>query len=249
MMYLPPSVLGFFNKRHGISAWIDHVPFAYDLVAALQPKCIVELGTQAGVSYFAFCQAVKEHGVPARCYAVDTWAGDAHSGAYEEKVYVDVARHNEERYAQFSTLMRMRFEEALPSFRDGSIDLLHIDGFHTYEAVRGDFEAWYPKVSPGGIVLFHDIAARLLDFGAWRFWDEISARHASFAFRHGYGLGVLRKPGDPPLETPLLQMLFSGDEAVAARLRAFYVHASRHVELIRREERAKRVSKQRALAK
>ena len=67
----------------------------------------------------------------------------------------------------------MLFDEALGHFTDGSLDLVHIDGYHTYEAVSGDFEKWYPKVKPGGIVIFHDIAARLLDFGAWRFWSEV----------------------------------------------------------------------------
>jgi hypothetical protein len=99
--------------------------------------------------------------------------------------------------------------------------------------VRNDFETWYPKVAKGGVVLFHDIEARMMDFGAWRFWAELAPRHASFAFRHGFGLGVLRKAGGSPAEAPLLELLFSGDEEAASRLRAFYVHASRHVDLLR----------------
>src|SRR6185503_3279335 len=94
---------------------------------------------------------------------------------YEEKVYDDVRAHNDAHYADFSTLLRMLFEEALARFSDESVDLVHIDGYHTYEAVRGDFEKWYPKVKPGGILLFHDILARLRDFGAWRFWAEAQA--------------------------------------------------------------------------
>ncbi len=38
--------------------------------------------------------------------------------------------------------MRMLFNEALELFSDESIGLLNIDGFHTYEAVRNDFESW-----------------------------------------------------------------------------------------------------------
>jgi hypothetical protein len=233
MIFVPPSLQGFVNRRSVFSTWVDHLPFGFDLVEALRPRVVVELGSQAGMSYFVFCQSVQAHAVQARCFAVDTWAGDEHTGVYDDSVYQDVRAHNEAHYAAFSELLRMRFEEARPRFADESIDLLHIDGFHTYDAVRGDFEAWYPKVSPGGIVLLHDIRARLADFGAWRFWDELCARHVTFTFDHGFGLGVLRKPGGPERTEPLLGLLFSGRPEQDAALRALYVHAARHVDLLR----------------
>ena len=40
------------------------MPFAYDLVHSLRPCLIVELGTHCGDSYFTFCQAVKDAGLP-----------------------------------------------------------------------------------------------------------------------------------------------------------------------------------------
>lgn len=233
--YLPKS-LELVPKRMGFSTWVDHLAFGYDLVGALRPDVLVELGTQSGVSYFCFCQAVREHGLATRCYAVDTWQGDAHTSAYDEGVWNEVSAHNAAHYSDFSTLQRMLFEEALGRFESESIDLLHIDGYHTYDAVRGDFESWYPKVRPGGIVLFHDIAARLLDFGAWRFWNELMTTHETFWFKHGFGLGVLRKPG-PARQAPLLDYLFSKDEAVVHTLRAFYVHAAIHLELTRKKRR------------
>jgi Methyltransferase domain len=238
-LYLPPS-LTFAPKRMAFSTWVDHLPFGYDLVAALRPETLVELGTQTGVSYFCFCQSALEQGTNTRCFAVDTWRGDAHTSAYDEKIWEEVRSHNEAHYPAFSTLYRMLFEEAVERFADESIELLHIDGYHTYEAVRGDFERWYPKVRPGGIVLFHDIAARLMDFGAWRYFEELRASHETFWFKHGFGLGVLRKPG-PAVDAPLLRFLFSKDEAEQQRLRAFYVHAAEHAELSRKSRRLARL--------
>jgi hypothetical protein len=234
-LYFPPSLRGFSPRRMLFSTWVDHLPFGYDIVDALRPRVIVELGVQAGLSYFCFCQAVQELGVGARCFAVDTWEGDSHTDPYGEEIFTEVTRHNEEHYAAFSTLMRMRFEDALPRFEDGSIDLLHIDGFHSYEAVKTDFETWYPKVVPGGIVLFHDVAARIRDFGAWRFWKEAQeTQPETFSFNHGFGLGVLRKPGGERPLVPLLEMLFSRDPGIQEQLRKFYVHACAHHEFERK---------------
>lgn len=69
-----------------ISAWYGHVPFAHWIIGAAKPRLLVELGTHNGVSYSAFCEAVVRCGLDTRCYAVDTWKGDHHSGHYGEEV-------------------------------------------------------------------------------------------------------------------------------------------------------------------
>ncbi|MDQ7747107.1 class I SAM-dependent methyltransferase [Hydrogenophaga pseudoflava] len=173
------------------SGWWGHVPFAFWLVQATEPRLLVELGTHHGVSYAAFCDAVQQLRLPTRCFAVDNWQGDAHAGFFDEAVYRDVHAFNEAHYGGFSELIRADFGTAVGHFADGSIDLLHIDGFHTYEAVRHDYETWRPKLSEQAVVLFHDTNVRRDDFGVHRFFAELAGRHPHFEFLHGNGLGVI----------------------------------------------------------
>ena len=177
-------------KRLIDSTWAEHIPFGMLLVELQRPQLVVELGTFTGVSYCAFCQAVAELCYEARCYAVDTWTGDSHTGLYDDGVYNDLKAHHQQ-YASFSQLLRMPFDDALKIISDRSIDLLHIDGFHTYDAVKADYLNWLPKMSERGVILFHDTAVTERDFGVRKLWAELSDQFPSFAFEHGYGLGVL----------------------------------------------------------
>lgn len=200
------------------SAWWQHVPFAHWVVDAVAPRTLVELGTHAGVSYAALCQAVVRSRLNTRCYAVDTWQGDPHAGEYGEEVFEDLRRYHDEHHGSFSSLLRCTFDEALGQFADGSIDLLHIDGFHTYEAARNDFESWTPKLSDSAVVLFHDTNEMLNDFGVWRLWAELRQNHPSFEFLHGHGLGVLAMGKEVP--PPIAALCALTDPMEVASLRS-----------------------------
>ena len=178
------------------SAWISHLPFAAWLIRSLEPKVFVELGSHWGHSYFSFCQSVREASLATKCYAVDTWQGDEHSFQYGEEVFHQVNAHNQAHYANFSRLLRMTFDDAASYFSDDSIDLLHIDGLHTYGAVKHDFETWLPKLAPGAVVLFHDTNVRERDFGVWKLWEELQVRYPNnLELLHSHGLGVLQLDG------------------------------------------------------
>lgn len=172
-------------------AWVGHLPFGQALIRLMQPRVVVELGTHTGNSFCGFCQAVAADALDTRCYAVDTWSGDAQAGYYGDAVHAELAPYVEAAYGGFARLLRMTFDEALDQFEDGSVDLLHIDGLHSYEAVRHDFDAWKRKLSPRGVVLFHDTRVFDRGFGVHSVWAEVRELYLGFEFLHSHGLGVL----------------------------------------------------------
>ena len=199
--------------------WVGHMKFAASLVREFQPRLFVELGTHYGNSYFAFCQAVKLCKLSCKCFAVDHWKGEAQAGSYSNSVFETVSARNESCYKDFSQLLRMDFDEAVKKFADESIDILHIDGFHSYEAVSHDFKTWEKKVKKGGIILFHDIAVRQEGYGVWKFWEELKKRSAeTFSFLHSNGLGVWRKKGGGELKSPILRELLTGKDRLSPEM-------------------------------
>jgi len=215
-------------ERRAPSSWVEHIPFAMWLTSVLEPRVFVEIGTFTGTSYCGFCQAIAARGLSTLAFAVDNWKGDPHNGLNGPEVLADLREHHQPRYAHFSTLLEMMFDEAVLRFADKQIDLLHIDGYHTYAAVSHDFETWRGKVSDRGVILFHDVAERTADFGVWRLWEELKARYPSFTFQHEHGLGVLAIGDDLP--DPVRELLALRGES-AEQICALFRELGRRVRL------------------
>ena len=120
-------------------------------------------------------------------------------------------------------------DDALDYFQEESIDLLHIDGLHTYEAVRHDYDTWRPKLSSRGIVLFHDINVRERGFGVWKLWEELAAQYPHIAFCHSHGLGVLLVGDDI---SPSVRALAEAYRRDPAQVRQAFGVSGQRIELL-----------------
>ena len=203
-----------FWKPEGIgisSDWWPHVPFAQWIVAAVRPTVFVELGTGAGVSYAAVCNAVQHAGLPTQCY------GMAPCQPAEQ-----FRQLHDDHFGLFSTLVHRSFDEAPGLVDDRSVDLLHIDGPPGFNAARQVYDTWLPKLSNQAVVLLHGINDRSNGAGPWRLWQALREQHPHFAFLHGGGLGLLVVGEHGP--DAAIQLCSENDPHHVATIRARFAH-------------------------
>jgi hypothetical protein len=179
------------NFLSDIESWHGHVFFARDLIEWTRPKRIVELGVHKGDSLFTFAQSCAEAGHSASIVGIDHWRGDEHAGPIGKATYDLVDRTSKECFDDLVELRKCNFSEALNDFADESVDLLHLDGLHSYESVSKDFEDWFPKLKKDGIMLLHDISSEDPNFEVGKFWNELKGRFRNTYFEHSQGLAVL----------------------------------------------------------
>jgi predicted O-methyltransferase YrrM len=116
---------------------------------------IVEIGSWKGRSTAWLAAGARIAG--AKVYAVDP-----HVGSREDPAAATL----EEFLANLARVGLIEHVEPLVTTSrdaarviDGPIELLFIDGDHSYEAVRDDAALWLPKLVEGGTVVFHDVGA------------------------------------------------------------------------------------------
>lgn len=184
------------NPKLKFAYWEGHRDFAYDLLQFVRPERLVELGSQYGCSLFSFCQAVRDFKLDTEINAVDLWSGDIGAEITGEEVYELVQKTAATYYPEVNLhLFQMCFDDARPNFADNSIDILHIDGGHTFEDVEHDFTTWLPKLKENGIVLFHDVYSPI-DQGSCDHWEKTKKEYdCYFDFTHSCGLGILFPKG------------------------------------------------------
>jgi len=168
------------------------------LIQQRKPQVIVEIGTANGGTLFAWCTLAQARAV---IVSIDL-PGGIHGGGY--------AYWRSFIYRRFTqpgqSLHLIRADSHLPSTRKlletvlppQGIDFLFIDGDHTYEGVKADFETYSPLVRQGGLVAMHDICVHPPEMNCHvdRFWREIQQKHKTYEIvensnQGGFGIGLV----------------------------------------------------------
>lgn len=163
--------------------WREHIHFAQWIVRKKQPKIVVDLGVDYGYSTFSF-------GIPkiGKVYGIDSFEGDELAG--RRNTYEYVMEMKEKLGFDHITFIKGYFDE-IAKIWDKKIDVLHIDGFHSYNEVKNDYNTWTKFLDDDGIILMHDTCVESPGFGVKQFFNEIDSPKLNFSVSHG--LGVVTK--------------------------------------------------------
>jgi len=146
----------------------EHRPLLQSLIYLNQCRTIVEIGVANAYTTEWLCMGARtivtipDTSEKGKVYGYDIW--DTH-GLNNQFEHWSSKEECEEylRSKGIDNFELTKIDSKTQEFRDliksrhgGCIDLAFIDGCHSYEGIKNDFDVIYPELSQNGIIVFHD---------------------------------------------------------------------------------------------
>lgn len=175
----------------------DELQAFHERLARLRPVRSMEIGTARGGTFYMLARRTSGTVV-----SVDL-PGGPYGGGYASwrvPLYKSFAGPGQ-RVLLFRRDSQLRSTmETVQQHLDGLLDVLFIDGDHSYEGAKRDHDLYSPLVRRGGVIAFHDIVPHADErVGVWQLWRELKERHMSEELvtktplpHIGGGIGILR---------------------------------------------------------
>ena len=168
---LSSSPYGFWTQQDERELW-----FLIEEVLKIAPKNILEIGSSHGGTLIFWDRIVALGGkIVSVDYNTNHGITLDFSNAQSDITFLRRDSHDQK------TL------EAVQSVFDSDVDFLFIDGDHTYEGVKQDYEMYSPLVRVGGLIGFHDVAYDS-EIQVNRYFKEIDATKNRIDLTHGIGI-------------------------------------------------------------
>lgn len=144
------------------------------------------LGVEIGVQRGEYSEEILKNSNLTRLYSIDPWlqfndindtsncTQSEHDDNYLQTVILL------KKFKSRSVILRMQSIDAVLHFPDNTLDFVHIDGNHTYQAVKQDLIDWWPKMRKNGLFSGHDYLNGIYhntEFGVKQAVDEFVAKN------------------------------------------------------------------------
>jgi len=144
-------------------------------VALLKPKAAMEIGTFHGGTLFLLCRLASPD---ANIISVDQYEGRMR-GSRKLIYYSFLTNGQHLRIIEADSHSKQTLTRVSDQLAGRDLDFLFIDGDHSYEGVKQDFDMYSPLVRPGGVIAFHDIVPHPAEAQCHvhEFWNEVKQRY------------------------------------------------------------------------
>jgi predicted O-methyltransferase YrrM len=166
-------------------------------VRRLNPQTVLEIGTHRGGTLYLWARLARPDAI---LVSIDLPGGKFGGGysPFRAPIYRRFAQERQKLHLmRANSHSESTLEETNRLLSGRPIDLLFIDGDHTHQGVKRDWEMYSPLVRSGGLVVFHDVAGNYGETQVKAFWDTIKASYAHKEYmthpERLYGIGVLQK--------------------------------------------------------
>lgn len=187
-----------FNKPIPFWQIKEEIIVLMEILKEQKPKYVLEIGTAGGGSLFMLSQVIEDDAV---LISIDLPNGKFGGGYPKNRItlYNSFARKGQKlELIREDSQSLESFNKIKMILKDNYLDFLFIDGDHSYEGVKKDFELYVPLVKKNGIIALHDIVQGLPENvgGVPKFWNQLKAKykHAEIVKdwkQGGYGIGVV----------------------------------------------------------
>lgn len=168
------------------------------MVFALKPKVLLEIGTATGGTLFLFSKVASTQ---CSIISIDLAQGRFGGGypVWRIPLYRSFASAEQKIHLiRTSSHRNTALKRVKEIIGERLIDFLYIDGDHSYEGVKKDFQMYSPFVKKGGLIAFHDITVIPSEPGCevHKFWEEIKPSYGHSEIindkkQAGGGIGIL----------------------------------------------------------
>lgn len=184
-----------FRSGLGDSSWL-----LYGLTRSLKPRICVEIGSARGKSACAVGLALQRNG-GGKLFAIDPHSATSWNDSESVDTFTIINENlRKAGVTDFVEVVRAKSGDAAKAWRE-TIDLIFIDGDHSYEGVKADWEAFLPHLNQFGVVAFHDTLWDLrpdpklsrADMGVPRFVNELrAAGYPVITIDQDYGVSLVQ---------------------------------------------------------